>query len=48
VDEPLVEYAMVRPFMSAIDLIDDAARTYQYESSPVDSAPMMRIGAPLA
>ena len=39
---------MVRPFMSAIDLTGDSARTYQYASSPVDSAPMMRIGAPLA
>jgi hypothetical protein len=34
--------------MSAMDLTGESARTYQYESSPVDSAPMMRTGAPLA
>ena len=39
---------MLRPFMSAMDLTGESARTYQYESSPVDSAPMMRTGAPLA
>jgi hypothetical protein len=33
--------------MSAIDLTGESARTYQYESSPVDSAPMMRIGRAL-
>src|SRR4051812_1522551 len=47
VDEPFVEYAIVRPAMSAIDLIGESARTYQKASSPVACALMMRTGAPL-
>src|SRR5712692_4211539 len=48
-DAPVVEYAMVWPTTSRIDRKGDLAATHQkFSLDPVELAPMMRMGAPLA